>query len=156
MSQPIQQSLAEDLSTLASLPTPPGPNAAVEVGYVANVNASPQAGLGLQQRINQNVQNIATADSQEGVNLINTLRTAQVEGAGQEYKVNQAVTTAAQNQMTAQDISAQSLLGHNIALMLAANGSGENTANLAEQMKTGRNPAKDVMAMAELKNRMSA
>ena len=156
VSQPIQQSLPENLSIVASLPTPPGPNAAVETGTTADVNAPAQTGLSLQQQINKNVQNIATADSQEKVNLGNTLRTAQVEGAGQEYKVNQAVTTAVQNQMTEQDISAQNLLSHNIALMLAANDAGEYTTNLAKQMDTGRDPKKDVEAMAKLQKRMSA
>tara|TARA_R100001224_G_scaffold48531_2_gene28055 strand:- start:3386 stop:3862 length:477 start_codon:yes stop_codon:yes gene_type:complete len=156
VSQPIQQSLPENLSYVASLPTPPGANAAVETGTTADVNAPAQTGLSLAQQIGKNIQNIATADSQEKVNLGNTLRTAQVEGAGQEYKVNQAVTTAVQNQMTEQDISAQNLLSHNIALMLAANNSGEYTANLKEQMDTGRDPGKDVEEMAKLKMRMSA
>ena len=155
VSQPIQQSLPENLSIVASLPTPPGPNAAVETGTTADVNAPP-IGLSLQQQINKNVQNIATADSHEIVNQGNTLRTVQVEGAGQEYKVNQAVTTAVQNQMTEQDISAQNLLSHNIALMLAANDAGEYTVNLKEQMDTGRDPGRDVEEMAKLKKRMSA
>tara|TARA_B100001057_G_scaffold104066_1_gene101504 strand:+ start:582 stop:1079 length:498 start_codon:yes stop_codon:yes gene_type:complete len=153
MSQPIQQYIPQDLSGLAAAPTPPGAQALVDRGTIANVNAPAQTELAVQQTRSGMGRNVETEALQGSVNAERTANTMMTEAAGEQNKMATAMNTQVENKLSAQSTHAQALLAESTAMMLMANGdAGKYTEGLGQKIEaaeagSGRDPRKDVDMM---------
>ena len=159
MSQPIQQYIPQDLSGLAAAPTPPGAQALVDRGTIANVNAPAQTELAVQQTRSSMGRNVETEALQGSVNAERTANTMMTEAAGEQNKLTTAMNTQVENKLSAQSTHAQALLAESTAMMQMANNAGEYTEKLgrsiaAAEAGSGRDPRNDVDMMISQANFM--